>query len=240
MSDNWYRVVAAGTPITQGDIILGCPVMTWAASELDLGNRDEIDVWKRVAAAVKFDVIVMTQACDLAQSRVENVILCPHTALEDYRIVFEREMHAGGQTPTQKAWRRHCDDIKDGFAWHLAMLNAEAHSELRTSHRVVDFTEVYTVPRSFIESLITHRAKPRLSLLPPYREHLSQAFARFFMRVGLPSCYYRMVKPIPVVLSASGTDPTRILVSSGGRACSSPPTLPMLVVNMLLACNSVP
>jgi hypothetical protein len=23
-------------------------------------------------------------------------------------------------------------------------------------------------------------------LLPPYREHLSQAFARFFMRVGLP------------------------------------------------------
>jgi hypothetical protein len=26
----------------------------------------------------------------------------------------------------------------------------------------------------------------RLRLLPPYREHLSQAFARFFMRVGLP------------------------------------------------------
>ena len=26
----------------------------------------------------------------------------------------------------------------------------------------------------------------RLRLLPPYREHLSQAFARYFMRVGLP------------------------------------------------------
>ena len=26
----------------------------------------------------------------------------------------------------------------------------------------------------------------RLRLLPPYREHLSQSFARFFMRVGLP------------------------------------------------------
>lgn len=23
-------------------------------------------------------------------------------------------------------------------------------------------------------------------LMPPYREHLSQAFARYFMRVGLP------------------------------------------------------
>ena len=27
---------------------------------------------------------------------------------------------------------------------------------------------------------------PRLRLNPPYREHLAQAFARFFMRVGLP------------------------------------------------------
>jgi len=27
----------------------------------------------------------------------------------------------------------------------------------------------------------------RLRLLPPYREHLAQAFARFFMRVGLPA-----------------------------------------------------
>ncbi|MBD5492017.1 MAG: hypothetical protein HDR16_07880 [Lachnospiraceae bacterium] len=26
----------------------------------------------------------------------------------------------------------------------------------------------------------------RLRLCPPYREHLSQAFARYFMRVGLP------------------------------------------------------
>ncbi len=30
------------------------------------------------------------------------------------------------------------------------------------------------------------RRSPRPRLLPPYREHLAQAFARFFMRVGLP------------------------------------------------------
>jgi hypothetical protein len=30
------------------------------------------------------------------------------------------------------------------------------------------------------------KAAKRLRLLPPYREHLSQSFARFFMRVGLP------------------------------------------------------
>ena len=54
-------------------------------------------------------------------------------------------------------------------------------------HRVVDFRAIYTVPRDFLERLLKERRKPRLRLLPPYREHLSQAFARFFMRVGLPA-----------------------------------------------------
>jgi hypothetical protein len=52
--------------------------------------------------------------------------------------------------------------------------------------RVVDFLELYTLPRAFLESLLKGRGGSRVRLLPPYREHLSQAFARFFMRVGLP------------------------------------------------------
>jgi hypothetical protein len=58
---------------------------------------------------------------------------------------------------------------------------------LKVSNRVVDFHQVYTAPREFLESVLKSRAQGRLRLLPPYREHLSQAFARFFMRVGLPS-----------------------------------------------------
>jgi hypothetical protein len=34
--------------------------------------------------------------------------------------------------------------------------------------------------------LLRERQRPRLRLRSPYREHLSQASARFFMRVGLP------------------------------------------------------
>jgi len=51
--------------------------------------------------------------------------------------------------------------------------------------QVVDFRNVYGVPLDFLVDLSRRREK-RLRLLPPYREHLSQAFARFFMRVGLP------------------------------------------------------
>jgi hypothetical protein len=42
------------------------------------------------------------------------------------------------------------------------------------------------LPFPFLSSLAAANGK-RLRLLPPYREHLSQAFARFFMRVGLPT-----------------------------------------------------
>ena len=67
------------------------------------------------------------------------------------------------------------------------MLNKEENDgETKVDIRIVNFHEVFTVPRIFLESLISQRGKERFRLLPPYREHLSQAIARFFMRVGLP------------------------------------------------------
>jgi hypothetical protein len=49
----------------------------------------------------------------------------------------------------------------------------------------VDFKNVYGIHFDFLLDLI-RQPSPRIRLLPPYREHLSQAFARYFMRVGLP------------------------------------------------------
>ena len=57
--------------------------------------------------------------------------------------------------------------------------------ELAGDYLVVDFHNVYGVPLSFLAEFVKTCTK-RFRLLPPYREHLSQAFARFFMRVGLP------------------------------------------------------
>ena len=50
---------------------------------------------------------------------------------------------------------------------------------------VVDFRRVHSLPLGFLRN-ISGALGERIRLLPPYREHLSQAFARFFMRVGLP------------------------------------------------------
>jgi len=66
------------------------------------------------------------------------------------------------------------------------MMDSTPEGEMTSEHRIVDFHYVYTVPRAFLDDLIAERGAKRLTLLPPYREHLSQSFARYFMRVGLP------------------------------------------------------
>ncbi len=186
MANTWYEVVEASTRLLQGDLIFDCPLIGWSTDPVQLQEADEPEVLKATSVAIKADVVVMTQACDLEQDKIRTVILCPSSPLDEYQQAWTAEMEKRGQNPTQKAWKSHCDDVVEGFVWNLAILNAQDGERVSTPHRVVDFREVYTVPRSFLESLLAQRNSPRLRLLPPYREHLSQGFARFFMRVGLP------------------------------------------------------
>lgn len=50
---------------------------------------------------------------------------------------------------------------------------------------MVDFHRLFTLPKVFVTHFAVDAGK-RLRLRSPYREHLAQAFARYFMRVGLP------------------------------------------------------
>lgn len=189
MPEVWYETVEAGAGLTQGDLIFECPLIGWgvnAPQQEGAKDPEDPEVLQQVMTAIKADVVVMTQACDLEHDKVSNVILCPHLSLDDYNLAWKAEMARQSQNPTPKAWKQHCEDICDGFVWNLTMLNARQREEPSVAHRVIDFHEVFTVPRGFLESLLEQRRQPRLRLLSPYREHLSQAFARFFMRVGLP------------------------------------------------------
>jgi len=55
--------------------------------------------------------------------------------------------------------------------------------EFRRVVRLVDFRRTWSLPLEYLQQ---RAHKLHLRLLPPYREHLSQGFARYFMRVGLP------------------------------------------------------
>jgi len=68
---------------------------------------------------------------------------------------------------------------------HIFGISFSTFLECTPCELLVDFRYVYSVTFDLLNNLAASRAQ-RLRLLPPYREHLSQAFAKFFMRVGLP------------------------------------------------------
>lgn len=184
----WYAVIEPSKPLTQGDLLSDCPLVGWMSSELPtLDPGRESEVLRLATDLVIADVVVMTQACDLDQNKVDNVVLCPHFAIGEYKDLYEKELKRNSNNLTQKEWKNQCNRICNGHVWNLAMLNSNNTQELTAEHRVVDFHSVFTTPRRFLEALLVVRERDRPQLLAPYREHLSQAFARFFMRVGLPT-----------------------------------------------------
>ena len=81
MSDAWYEAVDADMRLTQGDLISECPLIVWRPELLQIHGTDETEVLKGATIAIRADVIVMTQACDLEYEKVTNVVLCPHLSL---------------------------------------------------------------------------------------------------------------------------------------------------------------
>ena len=143
MTNSWYQLVSAETKITQGDLVMNCPVLEWSGA---LDGEVGSNTLKQLAEGVAADVIVMTQACDLAQCKVENLIVCAHYALSEYKTMWEAAMSEKKQNPTSKAWKNYCDDICDGYVWNLSMLDSRETASIRMERRVVDFHRVYSLP----------------------------------------------------------------------------------------------
>lgn len=188
----WYAEVPPDAPLMQGDLIEPCPVLVFGQLPVvaELQDPEKLpEVLQRSAGIEEVRVIIMTQACDLEQRHVRNVILCPIYHLEEYKKQWEETQRGRGQNPTEGSWAKFTKEIKDGKLWNLSMLKKRDPPEgggLAIPHQVVDFHEVFSLPLDFLEVWVRASGKNRLRLLPPYLEHLSQAFARFFMRVGLP------------------------------------------------------
>jgi hypothetical protein len=99
MPDTWYKEVAASEKLTQGDIIEHCPLVAWRAEPLQLEGKDEDEILRGMVSAVREDVITMTQACDLEQEKVSNVVLCPAYSLSVFRQSWEDEVKRRGRNP---------------------------------------------------------------------------------------------------------------------------------------------
>jgi len=169
----WYEIVE-GDDLEQGDIFEACPVFAIVApfsfeQHRTTGASAPFDVLER-------DVITITQSCDLVKdySKVQEVILCP---------VWDLDKFSEKNDYVRQVKSR--EEIRQGKHPGFHMLNACQLQNFERSIRLVDFHRVFSMPLEFMRGLAQTRGK-RLRLLPPYRKHLGQAFARYFMRVGLP------------------------------------------------------
>jgi hypothetical protein len=163
----WYQT-AQDDELEQGDILEACPVFI-VPEDLAGGS---------LAAAIfdweTRDLIVMSQSCDMVKGRekIVEALLCP---------VWQRSEITEGYLATSRG-------MEDARRGNLPGYHVIAACELpgwEREVRVVEFRRVYALPLTFLRKQAATTGD-RIRLLPPYREHLSQAFARFFMRVGLP------------------------------------------------------
>lgn len=161
----WYAVVDGKEPLRQEDFINSCPVVI---------PPPGIESPKVAAEIIEYDVTIMSQSCDLEQRKLDLVLVCPIWPFSEFqkRSDFFRS-------------RKGKEALRHGNVPGYHLLNKCELDGFKTDCLIVDFRSVYSVPFGFIVGLAGER-RTRLRLLPPYREHLSQAFARFFMRVGLP------------------------------------------------------
>jgi len=168
---SWYDIIDEDVNVTQGDIILNCPVI-FPPSEIS-NNPDEI-----IASPQEYhDVIVMTQACDIEQGKVESVVVCPIVNLDI--ILAEYSFNNRKEKINFK------NKIRKGFVLHYYLLNECELENDKFEYSVVNLGDIHIVSLELINRIVKEQTH-RIRLKPLYREELSQTFAKTFMRIGLP------------------------------------------------------
>jgi hypothetical protein len=185
MTDSWYEAIDKEQPVSQGDLLIGCPLVTWKPGAISDIEEGSADLLKAAVVAESADVIVMTQACDLEQKNVDRVVVCIAEPLDKFRVSWTKLREAKGRKTGNESWNNYLSALGNGFIWSHAVLNSGSIGELTTPTRVVSLHEIHTLPLDFVESYFSLKGA-RLRLISPYLEYLSQSFAKFFMRVALP------------------------------------------------------
>src|SRR5262245_48047679 len=152
--------------LRQGDYLPGCLVPVFGA----LAAISPPDMPQELRAD-EFDLIVVTQSCDLEQRRARLVAGCPIYPIAEFETVNPAFGKKG-------RW----NEVLKGRIEGLHLLASPINPTNNRDALVVDFREIYSLPFDYLTAR-ANELGPRWRLRSPYLEHFSQAFARFFMRV---------------------------------------------------------
>ena len=122
------------------------------------------------AAPRRIDAIVLTQSCDILKPGQARLLIAE---IQSYRAIAEQH----GQYLRSSKYRK---ELTDGLT--IAEFLLPPARDALDDWSIANFRELHNVNRSHAIN-----AESFIGLDSPYREHLGQAFARFMMRVGLPT-----------------------------------------------------
>jgi len=171
----WYEIVEATDELEQGDFIddFEVPVTTYIPDETEA----DMPILRAKGISRKYNVVVVSQSCDLEIGKLDYVLLCPRMKCSEY---IESNKDYGA-----KSIANNLENIRQGRQHNYCMLNKCELPDLPCEIQLVELGTIFSVPFDTLKQLIRSHSK-RLRLLSPYKEYLAQAFARYDMRVALP------------------------------------------------------
>lgn len=175
-NDLCYEIVH-GEELQQGDLIDKCPafIPNYPADLIEQLLKGDIAEYSEISGEWQgYNVVVMSQSCDLENGKLKFVAVCPYWSLDEFGRI-------GDDFRSPKT----LEEIRRGYRPSYYMLDECSLKEMKRGIQIVDFRSIFSIPYDFLKSLASAQGK-RLRLLSPYREELSQAFGKFFMRVGRP------------------------------------------------------
>lgn len=204
---DWYQLTE-GTELMQGDILPGVPILRFPRDvPWPIGVEAEAQIeWE------SNDAVIVSQSCDLVERQKADmwlVAVCPVWTLSELSAVNPYLASSAGREQCRRG---------NLPGYHMLAGHGEGSFEHEVS--IVSFREIWSLPIDFARRF-AEGCGPRTRMRSPYREHLGQAFARYFMRVGLPSDIPRFDGPKDEerALAALGVlDPTaraRVVAASG-------------------------
>jgi|AntRauTorckE5430_2_1112549.scaffolds.fasta_scaffold07176_2 hypothetical protein len=167
----WYNIIENSDDLEQGDFVPECPIVK-PPEIITEGVEVNIEI-------ELIDSIILSQSCDLKNAKVSITLVCPYISLKEFINQLPED-----NRKTVKAKTKTTENLRKGIFPGYHLLNKPSHADWE-DFIVVDFKNVYGI---HVENLkqVAGKLEKRLRLLSPYKEHLSQSFARYFMRVGLP------------------------------------------------------
>jgi hypothetical protein len=163
-----YEPLPPGLSLSQGDVIDNCPIFS-------PGDPSATDGIGSEPTRYQVRAVVLTQSCDLAQSKTSKVVVAVVHSCAD--LVTHGVLKPA---TIRDNVRRH-----QVYGWYFL---PTAPEPIRLPESIVDLRSLHTVPRAVLEHLIA-AGEGVCRLATPYREHLAQHFGVTYMRIGLPEPY---------------------------------------------------